>query len=137
MRAICLMLCLLSLLLFGCGSNGNNAAAPNSELTIEALPAMNVISSPDDRGAIVMSVGQQRFLRVTRTLRSTGLPDEKFNVTADVDVNFSDPDVAAFDANGRLTALEGGFTVMELVYRDDDLDPTDDDNVFLDINVTP
>ncbi len=138
MRGLYLLLSILAgLLLFGCNSDGNDVAAPNSELSIQALPGLAVISTPADRGAIDMSVGQQRNLRITRTLRSTGVPDDVTNVTADVDVNFTNPDVAAMDTNGQLTALASGFTVMEVIYRDDDLNPTDDDRVYLDITVVP
>ena len=138
MRGFSLLLtAVAALLLFSCHSGGNDAASPNSELSIQSLPGGSVISTPADRGAIDMSVGQQRNLRFVRTLRSTGLPDDVTNVTADVDVNFTDPDVAAVDVNGQLTALESGFTVMEVIYRDDDLNPTDDDRVYLDITVVP
>lgn len=128
---------MLFLLLVGCGNNGNDAAAPNSELSIVSAVGGAVVSTPGDRGAINLAVGQQRNLRINRTLRSTGIPDEVTNVTAEADFNFSDPDVAAININGQLTALESGFTTMEVVYRDGDNDPSDDDKVYLDITVVP
>jgi hypothetical protein len=130
------LLCTL-LVLSACGNNGDGVAAPNSELTIESVPGLAVISSPADRGAITMTLGQQRTLRINRTTRSTGIPDVETDVTADADFNFTDPDVAAINVNGQLTALASGFTVMEVVYRDGDNDPSDDDKVYLDITVLP
>lgn len=127
-----LLLCLLA----SCG-NGNSDAAPNSELAIQTLPGLVTISTAGSRGAVTMDIGDQRRFRINRTVRSSGLPDEVTVVTAEADFNFSDPDVGAIDTNGLLTALAAGFTSIEVVFRDGDNDPSDDDRVFLDVTVLP
>lgn len=137
LKFIAAALLLLSILLSSCHSGGNDAAAPNSEIKILASPGGAVVSTAADRGAITLNVGAQRHYAIQRTLRSTGVPDSTTDVTGNSDFNFSNPDVAAIDANGTLTALASGFTTLEVVYRDGDNDPTDNDKVYLDITVLP
>ena len=49
------------------------------------------------------------------------------------DYNFTDPAVAAMDVTGQLTALSVGFTTLQVIFRDNDNDPTDDDTPIGDL----
>jgi hypothetical protein len=123
--------------LCGCGNSNDNNGQADSELSIRANGSSTVISSPENRGAITIDVGQQRDFDIFRTVREGTVQPVTTEVTGDVDFNFSEPSVASMDANGRLSGLTAGFTELEVVYRDGDTDPTDDDKVYLDVTVLP
>jgi hypothetical protein len=124
----------MALALAGCNSSNGNSGAPDSEIEIRNANGSTVISRADDKGAITIDVGEQRQLFIYRVVRTGTVSPVFNNVTDLVDFNFSNPDVASIDANGRVTGQQAGFTTLEVVYREDN-NPTNDDNVSLDITV--
>jgi hypothetical protein len=138
MQRTALALCLaLSFVLTACGHHLTNVPNATSELVITTADAVpQPISNPNSRGAVTLNVGDHRSFKIMRNVTKAG-ETTSTDVTGNADFNFSDPSVAAMDAGGQLTALASGFTTLEVVYRDGDGDPTDDDKVGLDITVNP
>jgi len=136
-RTLILPLTLLILSMTACGHHLTNTPNATSEIVITtADPNPQPVSAPGSKASINMTVGQHRIFQIMRTVTDQGHTTTT-NQTANSDFNFTDPAVAAMDASGQLTALSAGFTTLEVVYRDGDGDPTDDDKVAMDITVTP
>lgn len=131
---------LLTMALLGClgvaACSGSDLGLDDtdSSIRIEAVGG-NVISTPNNRGEIDMLVNGQRTFRIIRTVTQDGQSPIETNVTGEADFNFSNPDVASMNSAGVLTAHDEGFTELEVVYRDGDGDPSDDDTVYLDVTV--
>jgi hypothetical protein len=127
---------ILSLAIAACSGGDLGIDDSDSRIVIVNDVGGAIVSTPDSRGSIDMVVGGQRQFTIRRTVTVEDASPVVTDVTADADFNFTNPAVAAMDASGQLTALATGFTTLEVVYRDDDGDPSDDDKVSLDITVT-
>ena len=140
MRTLSKILIVAVLLLLGaCKGSLENEAT--SELFVYNNLTGALLTQGSERGAITMSVGDTRQLRVMK--RSTD-PQEGTttkNITLDADYNSSDSDTVTVGQNdtafaGLVTAVKVGTASIEIIDRDPE-DPTSDDSAFLDVNVVP
>ena len=141
MKRLLLMPCLL--LAMGLAACGNHVVVEvdqdsTSQIKIVTTDATPVtVSAPGAKGAINLHVGDQVHYKIMRTVTKFNGHSTTTDVTAQADFNFSNPPVAAMDVTGQLTTFTAGFTTLEVIYRQDNLNPTLDDKVALDITVTP
>jgi hypothetical protein len=131
------MLLLLLVVGSSCESGDNDLDQPTSEIIVRNASNNAIISTPENKGAITLQVGQNRTIEVIRRVDDGEGPIEETDVTDEADFNFDDDDIAAIDANGQVTGLEAGFSGVTVVYRDDPNDPSQDDTVDFDITVEP
>ena len=135
---IILLSAALAMALFATACSGGTLGTDDTSSILRIETSAGVlIASGDNRGSVTMDVGDQRTFRIIRVVTNDHSPTETTDVTADADFNFGNTSVASMDLNGVLTALASGFTTLEVIYRDGDGDPTDDDTVNLDITVMP
>ena len=136
-RTTAFLMLLMLLVGASCDSGDNDLDPPTSEIIVRNASNNAIISTPDNKGAITLQVGQNRTIEVIRRVDDGEGPIEETDVTDEADFNLQDDDVAAIDANGQVTGLEAGFTNVTVVFRDDPNDPTQDDTVDFDITVEP
>jgi hypothetical protein len=135
MKRLLILPCLaLGLCLAACGHHLENVPNATSRIFISADG--NPVSEPGDTAAITMNIGEHRTYQIMRSVTKAG-DTTTTDVTAQCDYNFTDPDVAAMDVSGQLTALASGFTTLTVKYRPNNTDPTETDDVSMDITVNP
>jgi hypothetical protein len=80
--------------------------------------------------------GQTLQLRVMRTVTPDEGSPTTTNVTTEADYNVEDDSVITISENGLVTAQSAGSSDVNVVFRDDDGDETDNDEYDFVINVT-
>jgi hypothetical protein len=141
-RLLILPATVLCLALAACGSHVEVKVTQNAISRIElfnaaGMPSSEPVSQPDRPGAVNMHVHEQRLFSVTRTITESSGHRTFQDVTRRCSFTYTNPAVAAMDVAGQLTAFQPGFTIVEVSYQEDRLDPTAADKVRLDVTVLP
>jgi hypothetical protein len=136
------MILVLALVILASGCRGSAENDADSILFLFNDVTGAAIADGDNRGAITMNIGDTRELRVMRRVTDADEGTITTNVTAEADFNTTDPLVANVSDNGDpnpgvITAISVGTTIIEVIFRDEDGDETDDDSAFIDVTVQP
>jgi hypothetical protein len=136
-----LMILTLVTMLSACRGSVENDAS--SELFVyNDLTGGLLANGNQTHGTLTMNVGDTRQLRIMRRVTDAEEGTITTNVTATADYNSSQTLVATVSQNGTadpgvVTALSVGTATIEIIFRDEGGDISNDDHAFIDVNVIP